>query len=663
MAKLPQYRQQAVEQQFTAGAAPVDNSLAQGLGQFAQGVGQFAQAQQMMVQRESRDYTLENQNQTAVGLTAEKETLSTNATSGKEYLDGVKTYIDTQRNVAMENAPSEKAAKDVKEYYDRLEASELERAIPVASKMTATKTANAVRTNVNILTNQTYRDPTSYEQNLEQGTKTILESDLAESLKPAAIAEFKNTLNVQRVQGLTTLEPKAALSQLESGRYDADLNPQQLVSLTESARRQVDAEERQRVADQKANLAEAQKKESAKNAVLQSELEIGISRGQLGYAEVERALEAGVITPAKRTQLTQTIDKRIVSQEKLNKGMEGVSAALNGGQPLDYANKDHQKAVDAYYSTMPDNDASIITLASATKVIPSQVETKLNSGLRGSTEQRVEAANTIALLNASAPEVVASLPADTKSMGIGISRLVAAGVDPARASDLVHNAVYNTSKEQKNVLKTQLTQKDMTSKKSVGFNKAIDKISDSFFSPTRTPSMNSMQAEYNTAVNDYYLLTHDIDTAMELASTDVSKVWGTTWVDGKERVMKYSPEKMYGNGKESPWIYKQLESELSEIGVTGKYTLQADATTAREDRPSYMIMTDSDGVMMPLMVNGQIQRYTPEFSITEDARIMEQQKVESVERARRREATLKNYGGKFPKPKYGSYGYEVPNAN
>ncbi len=664
MAKLPQYQRQVIERQSSAGAAPVDTSMAQALGQAAQGLGAFAKAQQVMIQREARDYTLNSQNQTAVGLTAEKERLSSESASGKEYLDGVKTYIDTQRSIAMEKAPSERAANSVKEYYDSLEANEIQRAIPVAAKMTAQQTASAIKTNLNILTNQTYRDPTSYQQNLEQGTKTILESDLDENLKNKAVAEYTNQLNVQRVQGITTLDPKSALNALQSGQYDETLTPQQLTSLTESAERQVAAEERQREIDAKTRISEAQKVESAKNAVLQSELEIGISRGEAGYAEVERAFEAGVITPAKRTQLTLSIDKRVEAQEKLNIGIAGVSAAINGGQPLDYTNTDHQKAVDAYFGAMPDKSiGSIVTVVSSTKVIPTQVKTALNSNLRGNTEQRVEAANTLAILNENAPEVVASLPADTKAMGIGISRLVAAGVDPGRASDLVFNSVYNTTKEQKEVLKTQLTQKDMVSKKRSGFTKSINKISDSFFSPKRTPSMNAMEAEFNTAVNDYYLLTHDVDTAIELASTDVSKVWGTTWVDGKERVMKYAPEKIYGNGKKSEWIYKQLGSELSEIGVTGKYTLQADATTAREDRPSYMIMTESDGIMIPLMIDGQIQRYTPDFSITEDAKLLEQQKVESIEKARNQEAILKGYGGKFPEPKYGSYGYEVSNAN
>lgn len=662
--KLPQYRRQVVEQEFSPGSAPVDRSMSQALGQAAQGLSQFAKAQDVMMRREARDYTLETQNSTAVGLTAEKDRLSNESASGKEYLDGVKTYIDSQRQIAMEKAPSERAANSVKEYYDSLEASELQRAIPVASQMTAKKTANAIKTNINILTNQVYRDPTSYQQNLEQGIKTIEESDLDESLKPAAIAEYKNQLNVQRVQGMTTVYPSTALKGLESGQFDDLLTPQQLTSLTESARRQVAAEEKQREIDAKSRQAELEKQESASNAVLQSELEIGIARGQAGYAEVERAFEAGVITPAKRTQLTLAIDKRVEAQNKLNLGIAGVSAAINGGQPLDYTNADHQKAVDAYYEAMPDKSVgSVLTVVSLTKVIPSQVETSLNANLRGNPEQRVEAANTLAILNASAPEVVASLPADTKAMGIGISRLVAAGVDPGRASELMFNSVYNTTKEQKEVLKTKLTQKDMTNKKANGFKKSVGKISDSFFSPKRTPSMNAMEAEFNTAVNDYYLLTHDINSAMELASTDVSKVWGTTWVDGKERVMKYAPEKIYGNGKKSEWIYKQLGSELSEIGVTGKYTLQSDATTAREDRPSYMIMTEQDGVMMPLMIDGQIQRYTPDFSITEDAKLLEKQKAESLEKARQQEAILKGYGGKFPEPKYGSYGYEVSNAN
>ena len=636
MAKLPGYQSTKVASAITPGAAPVSTADARALGQFTQGIGNLAQVRSQMMDREARDYTINAQNKTTVALASEKVRLQNEATTGSEYTEGIKAFIDTQKQAALEGTTNQRAADSVGKYYDALAAEQMSQAVSVSAKMNAVNTVEVVKESLEIGMNQTYRDPSSYEESLANATLVISTSDIPESAKEKAIQEQTESLMTQKLLGIINQDPKAAVKEIESGDYDS-LSPDTLNKLSASAKSQSDAVDRQNEINRTKVEVENQKQLNAQNAQAQSNLEIGVSRGEMGFVEIEKAYDTGVITPEKRTQLTKSVDARVKKMQDENIIVAQVSAAIDAGQPLDYRNPDHKKGVDAFYKNLPDESKTpdvIVSLVNSTKVIPSQVETMLNASMKGSPDQVESASNLVARLNESSPEASSQLPEDTRAMGIGVANMVAGGVSPAKAVEVMHNNIYNTSKEMKEVLKSQLTQKDLVSKKASGFKAALGKVSDSFFTPKRTPSMNSMEAEFNLIANNYYMKTQDIDSAIKLATADIQKVWGSTWVDGKERVMKYSPEKIYGNGGETPWIYNQLESELKDMGIDGKYNLQSDAVTARSERPSYLIMTEQNGVMMPLMVDGVLQRYTPDFSVTKEAKEAEEEKIKAVERAR-----------------------------
>lgn len=636
MAKLPGYERQVITQASTPSAAQVNTSDARALGQLSQGIAGLAQARAVMMEREARDYTINAQNKTTVALANEKLKLQNEATTGSEYSEGIKAFIDSQKQIALDGTTNQKAADSIGAYYDALLAQQMAQAVNVSAKMNADNTVAVVRESLELGMNQTYRDPDSYQENLANAIRIIETSDIPESAKEKAIVEQTESLMSQRLLGVISQNPKMAVKEIESGMYDT-LAPSKLNQMRAAAQSQSEAVDRQSEIDKQKQEALRQKELNTQNAQAQSNLEIGVSRGEMGFVEIEKAYNSGVITPEKRTQLTKSVDAQLKKAQDENILVAQISAAIDIGQPLDYRNSEHQKGVDTYYKNMTDDAKTpdgIVNLVKSTKVVPSQVETMLNSLMKGNPDQVEQASNLIARINEVSPEASSQIPEDTRAMGVGVARMVAGGTSPSTAVEVMHNNIYNTSKELKSVLKSQLTEKNLVSKKSTGFSKAVSKISPSFFDPKRTPSMNAMEAEFNLAANNYYLKTQDIETAIQLATADVQNVWGTTWVDGKERVMKYSPEKIYGNGSETPWIYNQVKSELSAMGVDSKYSLQSDAITARSSKPSYLIMAEQDGVMMPLMINGVVQRYTPDFSVTEDAKKAEQEKIDAVEKAR-----------------------------
>ena len=640
MARLPQYTQQVTRRATSAPHITTENNMGEAIGQFAQGAASLLNVQSQMQQREARDYVIANQNKTSVGLAEERINLSDTSQTGSDYTTGITSYIEKQKEAALENSPTPKAAEATGKYYDALMAKELQNAIPVAAGMNAANTASVVNESLEIGLNQTYRNPSDYQDSLNNANDIIDASDLAPNIQESAKAQYQEKLMTQKLLGTVNLDPKQAVKDIESGSYDS-LAPSTLNQISNSAKAQSIALDRQDEVDKQKALQLQDAERSAVNAQAQSNLEIGVSRGDMGYVEIEKAYTTGTITPEKRTQLVKQVDAQVERMNKINADIVNVSAVIDAGIPLDYRNTDHKSAVDSYYANMPEetrNDPNAIALlVKSTKIIPSAVETKLNAGLKGSTEQVVASSDLVARMNNQAPETVSQLPQDTKAMGIMVSRLVGAGVNEAKAVELSNNAIYNTTKEVKEVLKLQLNQKNMVSKKTSGFSDAVNKISPSFWKPGRTESMDRMQANFNFVTDQYYLKTHDIDAAMQLATTDISAVWGSTWVNGKETMSKYPVEKMYGNGEKTQWIYNQLTEELKSLGIEGKSSLQADTITSRETAPSYVIMTEQDGAMMPLMIGGAVQRYTPDFAATPEKVKAEAEKASAMERARNAE--------------------------
>lgn len=237
--KLPQYRQQVVARQATVGAAPVDTSMSRALGQVAQTAGQFAQAREQMLDREARDYTINAQNQTTVGLEQAKVQLTQESSTGSDYTKGIEDWINDSKQKALDNAPNQRAADLTSEYYNSLLAGEMKNAIPVAAKMNAQNTAAITKEAMQISFNDTMRSPSSYEGNLAKGALIISTSDIPESQKEGAIRAYRNELSYYRFQGMVSDNPVAAKQQLESGDWDANLTPQQMSQLTNAADNQI----------------------------------------------------------------------------------------------------------------------------------------------------------------------------------------------------------------------------------------------------------------------------------------------------------------------------------------------------------------------------------------------------------------------------------------
>jgi hypothetical protein len=148
---------------------------------------------------------------------------------------------------------------------------------------------------------------------------------------------------------------------------------------------------------------------------------------------------------------------------------------------------------------------------------------------------------------------------------------LAAGIEPTRAYELAHRNVYEQTKEEQEILKTQYAASPKQTAENL--NQLQDDLDsdDSFDSSWRTSSPDAvlaMQGEYQRLVGQYYVSTNgDLGTARKLASTVVRSGYGVTEMNGVREVVKNAPEKNYP-GLTSEIIRADLAKSLAAVDPT-----------------------------------------------------------------------------------------------
>jgi len=408
----------------------------------------------------------------------------------------------------------------------------------------------------------------------------------------------------------------------------------QLVGLDEADRRKISRSmasefSRSKTLDKVIN-AEADAQARKEISLQASNLEIATNSGKTSKEEIDVAFDEGVISGSKRTQLYAKLDAisaRAVSSEK---AIIDVSVAIDSGQPLDYKDKNNQRGVDKYFKetigTFPMDSAeaqqTATHIAASTGIVPQTAAAYIRTNIASQDfEQAAQAADFASRMREDAPQAYARLPQNERAFSLQVSELINAGMGKEDAVLTARKNVYETTDEEKNILSSQFNNTDFREESnSFLLDNVDDKWSGGFFSSS--PSVpNEMEAEFNILTKSYFARTRDADQARQLAFDDLGKTWGVTELGGNKRMMKYSPERIYGDGSASDWMQNQLDSKASEYGIKDVQII-SDATTARESRPSY-VMYHNDEFGNPILVmdkNGEVVRFTPDYSSSNEAK-------------------------------------------
>jgi hypothetical protein len=454
----------------------------------------------------------------------------------------------------------------------------------------------------------------------------------------------------------------------------SELTPEQHTKLTTAMDAALTRDER----NNKRLFAEQDAEKAKTQALAASNLEIGVHNGTRDETHIQQAFANDTITGPKRTELMLELQKVQKKKEEEAFNMYLVKSALMTGVPMDWKDEKQVKAVDEYYKTAigPGLSPEVINqtaqLVKSTAIVPTQARMLIRSLARsGDPEHAVMAAELVSRINETSPQALETIPQDERAFSLMVTEAVNAGMGRVQAVDLAREAIYRTDPATKEKLKAVTNTPDFKKGNLKALNKGIDKNFDTLLR-SQPDAPKAMQGEFENLTNLYYTKTQDPEQARTLAWQDLMHVWGVTDVNpGGKQMIKYSPEKIFGDGQPNNWMRKQLESDiepyLTKRGVIAAFDekgaaapppkadmsgvrIIADDITARAKVPSYAVMKQrTDGLFEPVLDDkNRPARWTPDFASTPQGqeRAAEQKKM-IKEAQRRRELTIEAQKGGY----------------
>lgn len=383
-----------------------------------------------------------------------------------------------------------------------------------------------------------------------------------------------------------------------------------------------------------------------------SDLEIGVRRGALAHRDVEAAFRSGVISGPKRTELTVFIDserKRIAEKAaKEREALGRVDAALTASGFLDFRSEKDRSAVDLYYDRVlapsmtrqklnPEQTMTAVAdFAANTGILPGPVRQTIRGALRaGDPVAKVQAADFLDRVKRVNPQVLNDFADQDIALGNTIQSYIKAGVAPLQAVALAE-AAMNVPDAERKARDTRYTAEKAPEKNRKRLGTELTGFR--FIGPSMPGKVpDALAGEFEVLTRENFTRTGDLEAAQATALDHLRKVWGVTRTGSKPTWMKYAPETVYGApGDDGAWIREQLHAEVTRNSLfDGKpdLSLAADSITAREDRPSYVVLNRRNGVLEPLLgPDGRPLRFRPDFA-TSPAGKLERENAEKERKA------------------------------
>lgn len=271
---------------------------------------------------------------------------------------------------------------------------------------------------------------------------------------------------------------------------------------------------------------------------------------------VENLWRQNALSPTERASLSGRVEAAFKQGAVDQATALEVRNALATGIPLDPQNDKQRKALDAAFKAdagdAPVGSAPWQALAAAyatrTRMLPNQATSWVRSAIR-SPDPAVAgpAVQFLGAVEAGSPDAASGFDKDTKAFAGMASSMIDAGTPPAQAIETARETVFNIKPPiielRKKLYSTKQDGAEALVKSNPGaLNTYIDRDFDTAFSRQPVPTA-SLQADFDSQAQNYYLKTGDIDLARELAWRDLKRVYGPSEVNGGKQVMALPPER------------------------------------------------------------------------------------------------------------------------
>ncbi|MBN4863281.1 hypothetical protein [Providencia stuartii] len=342
-------------------------------------------------------------------------------------------------------------------------------------------------------------------------------------------------------------------------------------------------------------------------------------------------------------KFSKFVDDNIKAQDKVFSANR-FQLSIQNNFPLDPNDKDNQDAADNYFTNNIESSFNIrdenslnavVEVSSRTGIIPSQIKSKL---VIGSTSKNPELVIPMAKMYGqifdNRSSAVKELSSDAMAYYGKIYSLTRAGMDGKEALEIAYKDTY----EQNDMTKKMLSEMKSGKKYENAREKAAQGNINSFFAMGgwTSPSIDKPSINNNEYKRDYFVLYDanfdktggDHELAKINTDAQIKTMWGVTSINGKDEVMRYAPEAVYGINESGAgnWIIGQWREEQKQLKTKvfggmpddAQFILVPDAITARDS--SYSIQIKQVGSdKRPIYIqflgdNGLPLRFKPEQS-------------------------------------------------
>ena len=359
--------------------------------------------------------------------------------------------------------------------------------------------------------------------------------------------------------------------------------------------------------------------------------------------------------------------KQLDVEWEKNQGSSRFESSLQNNFPLDPNDKNNQAAADHYFDRQVapgfniNNGDSLNQVAEITTksgMLPTQIKTMLTAGATSRDPAVVvPMAKMYGQIFDNNPAAATGVDKGAMAFYSKVYAYDRAGVPADKAVDMAYSQVYQQDERLKQMISQQVRDKDYIKARSTAAQDNINSLSPSWTS-FGAPSISAAgqanqlyQRDYQTIYDANFAQTGgDADQAKAMTNAMIKKVWAVSTINGKEEVMKYAPEAVYGvtNGSGN-WIQGQWEEEkraLKGAAFGGArddtdLVLIPDAVTPRDQSYSVMLRQKNaegyDDVRPYYGENGMPLRFKPEQQTSpmyKQTMGVQQQRVDAARAAR-----------------------------
>ena len=426
------------------------------------------------------------------------------------------------------------------------------------------------------------------------------------------------------------------------------------------------ATERQHEAEAERQQREHERALEAGRSRWLSDFEIKLSRGEVGYQDVEKAYSRGMLKPHERTQAVLRLDRRVEEEGKAVAELGRVGAAIAGeGLAMDPRSERDRKAVDAHYAltakawerAVPQEQMER-TLRYASQpgvgMLPTPVKTSLRGWLRaGTPEQKVMAADMMARIRSTNPQLLNDIADEDLAAGNLVGVYASYGVPATEAVRLAEEGLRAPKAERE----ARAGQYGELVKKAPAKDFLVRELNGNWVYralPGGNPEIPAPLVEEFDRLSRVEFERHgNMEAARKTALDTVGRVWGVTRLGGSHRWMKGAPEAFYGapglDGEaNAKWMGEQLVADLQasgglfdpNAGPLERRTVLAVDPYGRVDhetgRPLYTVMLKgSNGHLNPVLASdGKPLPWRPDWSASPEFKRREAEQLRRIEEAR-----------------------------